>query len=66
MLEGAVSLEKFCKDNAVSRATAYREIGARRLEARKVGRRTIVTNQAARQWLESLPKFGDQSAEAGE
>jgi hypothetical protein len=66
MLEGAVSLEKFCKDNSVSRATAYREITARRLEARKVGRKTIVTNQAARQWLESLPKVGGQSAEADE
>ena len=66
MLEGAVSLEKFCKNNAVSRATAYREIGAHRLEARKVGRKTIVTNQAARQWLVSLPKFGGQPAEADE
>jgi predicted site-specific integrase-resolvase len=48
MLDGATSLKDFCAENAVSRPTAYREIAAGRLVARKVGRKTIVTKEAAR------------------
>ncbi|SFO74182.1 DNA binding domain-containing protein, excisionase family [Bradyrhizobium sp. Ghvi] len=58
MLEGAVSLDRFCAENSVSRATCYREISAGRLEARKVGRKTVITKAAAKAWLEALPKFG--------
>ena len=57
-MDGATSLDEFCAVNAVSRATAYREINAGRLEARKVGRKTIVTKEAERSWLKSLPRFG--------
>jgi hypothetical protein len=62
MLDGATSLDKFCAENSVCRATAYREIAAGRLEARKVGRKTIVTKEAARDWLKSLPKLGADSS----
>lgn len=58
MLDGATSLKVFCSENAVSRPTAYREIAAGRLVARKVGRKTIVTKEAARDWLKSLPRLG--------
>jgi hypothetical protein len=64
MLDGATSLNTFCDENGISKATAYREIAASRLEARKVGRRTIVTKEAARDWLKSLPKLG-AAAETG-
>jgi hypothetical protein len=57
-MNGALSLEKFCQENSISRATAYREINSSRLEARKIGRKTIVTKQAAQDWLASLPKIG--------
>jgi hypothetical protein len=66
-MDGATSLDEFCAVNAVSRATAYREIDAGRLEARKVGRKTIVTKEAARDWLQSLPKLrgSDDTPESG-
>jgi excisionase family DNA binding protein len=62
MLDGATSLDQFCEDHSISRATAYRAIDAGRLEARKVGRKTIVTKEAARDWLKSLPKLGGADA----
>jgi predicted site-specific integrase-resolvase len=64
MLDGATSLDEFCAANSVSRATAYREIEAGRLEARKVGRKTIVTKEAARHWLKSLPRLGNSETES--
>lgn len=54
---GAVSIQQFGKENGISRATVYREISAGRLEARKVGRRTVITRAAGDAWLGSLPKF---------
>jgi excisionase family DNA binding protein len=55
MLDGAISLNDFCAANAVSRPTAYREIAAGRLKARKVGRKTIIPKESERAWLQSLP-----------
>ena len=40
----------------VSRGYLYQEMAAGRLETRKAGRRRIVTADAARRWLEALPK----------
>jgi hypothetical protein len=37
------------------RTTLYAEIKARRLTARKVGRRTIILDEDLRRWLASLP-----------
>ncbi len=50
-------LPDFCRNHGVSRSTAYREINAGRLEARKRGSRTIITAEAAKAWLDSLPAF---------
>ncbi len=48
----------FCAAHTCSRATFHRLVLAGKLEARKIGRRTIVTADAERAWLESLPKAG--------
>jgi hypothetical protein len=53
-----VSLAQFCKNNSISRATAYREIASGRLEACKIGRKTGITETAEQVWQEALPKFG--------
>jgi hypothetical protein len=34
------------------------------LEARKVGRKTIVTKEAERSWLKNLPKLGSAETES--
>ena len=39
----------------VGRTTIYEEIKAGRLEARKLGARTIITHEALQAWLASLP-----------
>lgn len=56
-LTGALSVEEFCKENAISKATAYRQIASGHLQAHKVGARTVITRSAAQAWLESLPKL---------
>lgn len=46
----------FCAAHSISRPTFHRLVAAGKLEARKIGRRTIVTADAERAWLEALPK----------
>ncbi|MET4493484.1 helix-turn-helix domain-containing protein [Bradyrhizobium sp. LA7.1] len=60
--DGAVSIDQFCSNNAVSRATVYREIASGRLEARKVGRKTVILKAAERAWLNALPVFEPEAA----
>jgi hypothetical protein len=55
LLPAAMSVAAFCAWANIGRTTAYHEIGSGRLEARKCGRRTIITREAAERWLRSLP-----------
>ncbi|MCF4124955.1 MULTISPECIES: helix-turn-helix domain-containing protein [Methylobacterium] len=52
---GAMSIEDFCRWAGIGRSLAYKEIEAGRLRIKKVGRRTLITMDAARAWLANLP-----------
>lgn len=52
---GAMSIEDFCRWAGIGRSLAYKEVEAGRLRIKKVGRRTLVTMDAARAWLANLP-----------
>jgi helix-turn-helix protein len=51
----AMSVAQFCQNYATGRTTAYQEINSGRLRARKCGKRTIITEDDAEDWLRSLP-----------
>jgi excisionase family DNA binding protein len=51
----AFSVEEFCRRFGVGRTKVYEELGLGRLRARKVGRRTIITEDDAEDWLRRLP-----------
>jgi excisionase family DNA binding protein len=53
MSKAAFSIEDFCKSYSVGKTTAYEEINAGRLHAVKVGRRTLIPEQSASEWLHS-------------
>ena len=53
----AISPKEFCLRNNIGNTTFYKEIKTGRLVALKVGRRTIITAEAERNWLASLPKL---------
>jgi hypothetical protein len=60
-----MSIAEFCERYSTGRTTAYEEIKAGRLLARKCGKRTIIGEVDAELWLGSLPRagpFGDPSA----
>jgi len=46
---------KFCADHSISAPTFYRLVASGKIQARKIGSRTIVTNAAEQSWLDSLP-----------
>jgi hypothetical protein len=46
---------EFCAWARVSRTIAFREIAAGRLRALRVGRKSLITIDNARAWLNSLP-----------
>jgi excisionase family DNA binding protein len=52
----AFPIGEFCRIYGIGRTTAYYEIAARRLRAVKVGRRTLITRDAAEDWLAALPE----------
>jgi hypothetical protein len=53
------SPDEIADRNGLGRTTVFAEIKARRLVARKVGKRTIITRDDERAWLESLPMAAD-------
>jgi Helix-turn-helix domain len=52
----AHSIEQTCAITSLGRDALYREIRLGRLVARKIGRRTIITDDDLRQWLAGLPR----------
>jgi excisionase family DNA binding protein len=51
----AMNIVEFCERYGPGRTTAYQEIKAGRLRARKCGKRTIIAEDDAERWLERLP-----------
>ncbi len=51
----AFAVREFCARNGICRQTFYDEIRRGRLHAIKLGKKTIVTAESERAWLESLP-----------
>jgi hypothetical protein len=56
LLQKSYSLSEFARQNDIGLTTVRGEIGAGRLAARKIGRRTIITAEDAKAWQERLPK----------
>jgi excisionase family DNA binding protein len=53
----AFSIHEFCVRYGIGRTNAYQEVAAGRLRAVKVGRRTLITHDAAEAWLVALPEI---------
>ena len=51
----ASSIEEFARDHDIGRAHVYELIKKRQLQARKIGRRTVITEEDAQKFRESLP-----------
>jgi hypothetical protein len=51
----AYTLNEFCRAAPCSRTTAYAEIRAGRLQAKKLGSRTIIPLDVARSFIAGLP-----------
>ena len=52
-----LSIKSFTERFGISRSATYKEIGARRLIARKVGKLTRISIEDARAWAEALPRL---------
>jgi hypothetical protein len=55
--EGAISIKEFCERNSIGVTTAYAEIAAGRLIARKCRSRTLIALEDERAWRASLPRI---------
>jgi hypothetical protein len=51
----AMSIDQFRVRYGLGRTTTYEQINLGRLRARKCGKRTIITEDDAEDWLRSLP-----------
>jgi hypothetical protein len=60
--DGAFTIDSFCKWYGQSRSSAYREINAGRLVAKKRGTRVLIDRSEARRWFEDLPRFEFKAA----
>ena len=50
-----MSIAEYCERYGLGRTRAYEEIKSGRLRARKCGKRTIIAEQDAEDWLQHLP-----------
>lgn len=55
----AYSIDAAAKASHTGRTALYAEIKAGRLKAKKFGKRTIITADDLRDWLNSLPAMGE-------
>jgi hypothetical protein len=53
----AYSVPEFAEAHDISRSQTYNEINEDRLIARKVGTRTIITDEDAEAWRRALPRM---------
>jgi hypothetical protein len=51
----AMSIAEFCERYGPGRTKAYEELKSGRLRGRKIGKRTIITEDDAEDWLRCLP-----------
>jgi hypothetical protein len=51
----AMSIAEFCERYGPGRTKAYEELKSGRLRGRKIGSRTIITEDDAEDWLRCLP-----------
>ena len=56
-----MSIAAFCERYGPGRTKAYEEIRSGRLRARKMGKRTIITEDDAEDWLQRLPLVDSSS-----
>ncbi|SDO20549.1 DNA binding domain-containing protein, excisionase family [Filomicrobium insigne] len=59
--KNAYSPAEICRRNGIGKTTLYAEIKAGRLEAIKVGRKTLITASAEQTWLTTLPRLSAQA-----
>ena len=55
VLQRAMSLSQFCERYGPGRTKAYEELKSGRLRARKIGKRIIIAEDDAEDWLRRLP-----------
>jgi excisionase family DNA binding protein len=58
----AMSIDEFCDGYGLGRTKAYEELKSGRLRGRKIGKRTLITEDDAEDWLRSLPVMGADAA----
>jgi excisionase family DNA binding protein len=58
----AYTIPEVVRITGTSRTTIYAEIGADRLRAVKLGRRTLILAEDLQRWLEALPSMSSGAA----
>lgn len=53
---GALTALEFLEWSRISRTTFYKEVKARRITLKKVGKRSLVLRRDAEAWLNDLPE----------
>jgi excisionase family DNA binding protein len=51
----ATSIAEFCQRYRLGRTKVYEELKSGRLRARKIGKRSIITDDDEEEWLQALP-----------
>lgn len=57
MQKNAYTPAEICHRNGIGKTTLYAEIKSGRVEAIKIGRKTLITAAAEQDWLSSLPRI---------
>jgi excisionase family DNA binding protein len=63
-MDSASTIKSFCERYDICRPTFYQLVRSGQLEARKLGRKTIITREAELAFLAKLPRLCSDSAPA--
>ena len=64
--DASLTPAEFCKAENIGKTTFYQEVNSGRLEAKKIGSRTVVLPAARRRWRDNLPDYVPTGAAGGE
>jgi hypothetical protein len=53
--QGAMSIARFSEEYGIGRTKTYEELKSGQLRGRKIGKRTIISQDDAETWLQRLP-----------
>ena len=59
-----LTIPEFCNEARIGRTFAYRLLSENKIKACKLGKKTLIPRAEMHRWIDSLPSYSSENAEA--